>query len=257
MDAWLALLGVVAVVVALLTWMAMHTPRPLPPAKYRVGDLSAESLRYYCGYDIMRPVLLAVQGKVYDVTPSFDLYGPGKPYHVYAGREVARALAVGSLQEDDCCGGVEGLSPEQLQQLREKVAEFDLKYDEVGKVVPLRDMTLEQLAQHDGSDPSKPLYLAIKGMVFDITKGKQFYGPDGVYPFAGKEVARAFALLSTDTADCNDNLEGLSYTELENLREWTAKFNFKYPVVGRIARPGGPEGEGEGQAAAEQSEAAA
>lgn len=59
---------------------------------------------------------------------------PGKPYHVYAGREVARALAVGSLQEDDCCGGLDGLAPEQLQLLREKVADFDLKYDEVGQV---------------------------------------------------------------------------------------------------------------------------
>jgi hypothetical protein len=57
----------------------------------------------------------------------------------------------------------------------------------------------------------------------------------GVYPFAGREVARAFALLSTELSDCNDDLEGLSFTELANLREWTQKFNFKYPVVGRIA----------------------
>ena len=59
----------------------------------------------------------------------------------------------------------------------------------------------------------------------------------GVYPFAGKEVARAFALLSTEVADCNDDLEGMSYTELENLREWVAKFNFKYPIVGKIVSP--------------------
>ena len=37
--------------------------------------------------------------------------------------------------------------------------------------------------------------------------GAEFYGPDGMYPFAGHECARAFALISTNTADCNDNLE--------------------------------------------------
>lgn len=49
-------------------------------------------------------------------------------------------------------------------------------------------------------------------------------------------MARAFALFSTDVADCNDNLEGLSYTEKESLREWIEKFNSKYPVVGRVVQ---------------------
>ena len=40
-----------------------------------------------------------------------------------------------------------------------------------------------------------------------LAAGAEFYGPDGIYPFAGHECARAFALISTDTADCNDNLE--------------------------------------------------
>lgn len=38
--------------------------------------------------------------------------------------------------------------------------------------------------------------------------GKEYYGPDGVYPFAGRECARALALQSTDTADCHDDFEG-------------------------------------------------
>ncbi|PNH01581.1 putative steroid-binding protein 3, partial [Tetrabaena socialis] len=101
-------------------------------------------------------------------------------------------------------------------------------------VVPPRELTAAELALHDGSDPALPLLLSIKGTVYDITKGKEYYGPDGIYPFAGKEVARAFALFSTDLAECNDNLEGLSYTEAESLRDWIGKFNSKYPIVGKL-----------------------
>ena len=37
--------------------------------------------------------------------------------------------------------------------------------------------TTEELARHDGSDPSKPLLLAVKGYVFDVTaKGSDYYG---------------------------------------------------------------------------------
>lgn len=39
------------------------------------------------------------------------------------------------------------------------------------QVVPERELTLEQLAQHDGSDPSKPMLLAIRSVIFDITAG--------------------------------------------------------------------------------------
>jgi membrane-associated progesterone receptor component len=55
-----------------------------------------------------------------------------------------------------------------------------------------------------------------------------------MYPFAGRECARAFALMSTDTADCHDNLEGLNSVEMESLREWEAKFMYKYPIVGKV-----------------------
>lgn len=59
----------------------------------------------------------------------------------------------------------------------------------------------------------------------------------GIYPFAGHEVARAFALTSTELSDCTDNLEGLGAMEMDNLKEWEAKFNWKYPVVGKLIKP--------------------
>lgn len=58
----------------------------------------------------------------------------------------------------------------------------------------------------------------------------------GIYPFAGHEVARAFALISTDIKDCNDNLEGLGAMEMDSLKEWEMKFNSKYPIVGKLVK---------------------
>jgi membrane-associated progesterone receptor component len=49
-------------------------------------------------------------------------------------------------------------------------------------------------------------------------------------------VARAFALISTDVKDCSDDLAGLGPVELDALREWEAKFNSKYPIVGRLVK---------------------
>lgn len=39
---------------------------------------------------------------------------------------------------------------------------------------------MQELAQHDGvAVPGAPLYLSILGVVFDVSKGSQFYGPEG------------------------------------------------------------------------------
>jgi len=40
----------------------------------------------------------------------------------------------------------------------------------------------------------------VRGVIFDVSAGKDFYGVDGAYPFGGKECARALAKFSTDTA---------------------------------------------------------
>ena len=48
-------------------------------------------------------------------------------------------------------------------------------------------LTVDELAQHDGSDPSKALYVSVRGKVYDMTAGRSFYGPGGPYSvFAGK-----------------------------------------------------------------------
>ncbi|XP_009363414.1 probable steroid-binding protein 3 [Pyrus x bretschneideri] len=98
------------------------------------------------------------------------------------------------------------------------------------------EFTAQQLIQYNGTDPSKPIYVALKGRVFDVTDGKSFYGPGGPYEmFAGKDASRALAKMSKNDEDITASLEGLTEKEIGVLADWEKKFEAKYPVVGRVA----------------------
>ena len=54
--------------------------------------------------------------------------------------------------------------------------------------IKVRVFTSLELKQFDGSDENKPIYLAMLGRVFDVTKGSRHYGPGGGYSFfSGKK----------------------------------------------------------------------
>ncbi|CAH9100876.1 unnamed protein product [Cuscuta europaea] len=101
--------------------------------------------------------------------------------------------------------------------------------------VLLGDMTSGALLAYNGSDPKRPLLMAIRGQIYDVSSSRMFYGPGGPYAmFAGKDASRALAQLSFDPREINGNLEGLSDAELEILLDWEDKFMDKYPKVGQI-----------------------
>ncbi|TWU78841.1 hypothetical protein ED733_007485 [Metarhizium rileyi] len=54
-------------------------------------------------------------------------------------------------------------------------------------------LTERELLVYDGSDPLKPLYLAINGTIYDVSGNRRMYGPGGSYNvFAGRDAARGF-----------------------------------------------------------------
>ena len=61
-------------------------------------------------------------------------------------------------------------------------------------------------------------------------------GPYSV--FAGKECARALALMSTEAQDCTGDVSDLSDEQKGVLREWEQKLMGKYPAVGMLQREG-------------------
>lgn len=97
------------------------------------------------------------------------------------------------------------------------------------------ELTLQQLKQFDGTDPSKPIYVAIKGRIFNVSTGNSFYGPGGAYAmFAGKDASRALAKMSKNEEDVVASLDGLTEKEIGVLIDWEKKFEAKYPIVGRV-----------------------
>lgn len=44
-----------------------------------------------------------------------------------------------------------------------------------------RDFTVEELKQYNGTQPDGRILVAVNGKVFDVTKGKRYYGPGEYY----------------------------------------------------------------------------
>ncbi|KAJ2546664.1 Dihydrodipicolinate synthase, partial [Coemansia sp. RSA 1836] len=63
-----------------------------------------------------------------------------------------------------------------------------------------RDFTPQELALCNGHDESTPLHIAVRGIVYDVSKARGFYGPGGPYAnFAGRDASRGLALGAFDT----------------------------------------------------------
>ncbi|XP_028806467.1 membrane steroid-binding protein 1-like [Neltuma alba] len=104
--------------------------------------------------------------------------------------------------------------------------------------VQVGEISEEELKVYDGSDPKKPLLMAIKGQIYDVSQSRMFYGPGGPYAlFAGKDASRALAKMSFDEKDLTGDISGLGSYELGALQDWEYKFMSKYVKVGTVKRP--------------------
>lgn len=121
------------------------TPPALPKAPSPVvfRNFTPPTLKPFNGENNM-PVYLAVRGRVFDVTPGRNFYGPGGPYENFAGRDASRGLACGSFDEDMLTKNLEGpldnlsgLGPDELSALQDWEERFLEKYLVVGKFGPV------------------------------------------------------------------------------------------------------------------------
>jgi len=109
-----------------------------------------------------------------------------------------------------------------------------------------QDMDLSELKQYDGLTEkcNGRICVAVNGKIFDVTRGKKFYGPGGPYSgFAGRDASRGLATFSVEhVGDEYDDLSDLKPSELEQVKEWELQFSEKYDYVGRVLKPGETRG---------------
>ncbi|KAG8967463.1 hypothetical protein FRC05_002058 [Tulasnella sp. 425] len=117
------------------SWKPASHPKTVLYKRY-----TPKTLQPFNGVDSPR-ILLAINGKVFDVTAGGSFYGPGGPYGNFAGRDASRGMAKQSFDKDMLLpidGPIDTLSditPDERENMMGWVEHFSHKYIVCGELV--------------------------------------------------------------------------------------------------------------------------
>lgn len=99
---------------------------------------------------------------------------------------------------------------------------------------PERLFSKEELSKFTGEN-GEPVFLAILGRVYDVTRGKQHYGPGGGYSFfSGHDGSRAFVSGDFTDKGLTDDVTGFTNAQVLTLEEWKDFYQRDYIYVGKL-----------------------
>ncbi|KAL8942302.1 MAG: hypothetical protein Q9211_001448 [Gyalolechia sp. 1 TL-2023] len=105
-------------------------PKLNPPLS---TPISVSHLAQCDGLSPSYPTYVAIKGTVFDVSGN-TAYAPKGAYHVFAGKDPSRALALSSLKAEDCRPDWEDLGDKEKQVLSDWFTFFSKRYNIVGQV---------------------------------------------------------------------------------------------------------------------------
>lgn len=122
------------------SWLSLGVGVSIP--SYETNE---EGLRYYTltelsqydGNDPDKPILLGMNGDIFDVTEKGkQYYGKDAAYQVFAGKDSTRALTLGSLDPKDIYEktDTDDFNEQQIKALKEQHEFYLGKYPRVGKI---------------------------------------------------------------------------------------------------------------------------
>lgn len=110
--------------------------------------------------------------------------------------------------------------------------------DNQAPVQPVKKIfTRDKLKEFNGVDASKPIYVGIHGVVYDVSSKRETYAPGGSYhTLAGHDATRALAKMKLDIVAMlpYGKVDDLTEGEMKTMLEWKEFFEKRYPVVGSI-----------------------
>ena len=83
----------------------------------------------------LRPILLAILGRVYDVNKAERTYGAEGSYNFFAGVDGTRAFVTGEFNEEGLTDDLDGFTPLQIGEIDGWVKFYDKTYTYVGKLI--------------------------------------------------------------------------------------------------------------------------
>ncbi|KAI4697544.1 uncharacterized protein J4E84_000674 [Alternaria hordeiaustralica] len=142
--------------------------------------LTDAELALYDGSDPSKPIYLALNGTIYDVSISPTTYGPGGSYHFFAGKDAARAFLTGCFAEDTVpdLRGVEEMfipvEPEEKAGLTQEEREVEM--EKARKRKPLSKGELKNRRAQELKSARKQMVAGLEGwhMLFRGDKGKPY-----------------------------------------------------------------------------------
>nr|CAG4642674.1 EOG090X0A5G [Evadne anonyx] len=94
--------------------------------------------------------------------------------------------------------------------------------------------TKQELSKFKGENGS-PIYLALMGKIYDVSKGKDFYGPGGGYSFfTGLDGTRAFVSGDFTPTGLIEDISGLDNSEYLGILNWMEFYAKDYSYVGVV-----------------------
>ncbi len=130
--------GIVAVIVCLEIynrWSSSRRRNSIVSDTLPEKELwTLEEISRYDGNTEQGPILIGINGKVYNVASGREYYGKTGGYHIFAGKDATRLLAknILDLSKDDG----KPLTETEVQQLGQWQDFFDKKYGSIGSFKP-------------------------------------------------------------------------------------------------------------------------
>ena len=105
-------------------------------------------------------------------------------------------------------------------------------------IPPRDDWTVAELQSYTGGpeDDPEPILFAAKGCVYNVWRGRHFYGCEGAYHcFAGRDATTMLALELLDEPTQEQQDRPLTREEINFLNTWISTYEWKYDNLGSLA----------------------